>query len=359
MRITALVLLTVFLLLMFSTLSPAYTLSGNVDGGQFLGGITYIYAVSLDFSTIPPNIYIGLNLLGVGGYSITGVEPGNYIIFSYQDRDINLIPSADDYFGYYGGTVPEILTVTGDMDNIDIFIEPLPFTTISGEISYSGQEEGLTLIEAATDPDFENTAHFSILFDFTGNGQYTIFVNPGEYYIRGYIDMDMSFSLTGDEPNGYYGAPGTPEIVDVSSSSASGIDFILYDDTMPDVEIVLIPESQNIMIPFWGGSFDFDITARNNETTVQEIQIWTEIILPNGNIVTPVVLRTVTMSAGMQISRSFTQQVPPSAPWGEYSYRARMGGYPDIIYAQDSFPFEKGLFDGKDWQKTDNIEVQK
>ena len=52
------------------------------------------------------------------------------------------------------------------------------------------------------------------------------------------------------------------------------------------------------------------------------------------------------MPGNVQIMRTMNQAVPASAPWGEYTYRARMGIYPDIIYAEDSFTFEKGLFDG-------------
>ena len=336
----AVLILFVIMLLAVSDMSDAFTLSGNIDGGVFLGGITYIYAVSLDFTNL--QFGLGLALLGNGAYSVFEVDSGSYILFAYQDRDYNLIPSVDDYFGYYGGVLPEIVEVNGNLNGLDILLAPLPITTISGTISYTGSQTGLTLLEAATDPDFVNITNYSILLDSTGNGEYTLFVDPGVYYVRGYIDLDASFSLTEGEAAGCYGAPSP---IDVTGGAASNINFALFDNTMPDVTVTLEPIGAPIVIPFWGGDFDYTITLRNNDADSIAINAWIDAVLPDGGIYN-VMTRSLNMPGGGQIIRTMTQQVPASAPWGEYIYRARMGYYPDIIFSEDSFTFEKGLFNG-------------
>ena len=220
------IFLTIMVLILSSTNeSEAFVLSGDIEGGITLNGITYIVAVTVDSL----NVQFGLGLapLGNGAYSIADVDSGSYIIFAYQDLDLNFTPSIDDYFGYYGGDIPQILEVTGNQSGLDIEIAPLPATSISGTITYSGVQTGLTLIEAASDPYFEDIVRYSILFDSTANGQYTFFVDEGVYYIRGYVDSDLSFSLSEGDPTGFYGSPSP---VDVTSASASEIDFELFDN---------------------------------------------------------------------------------------------------------------------------------
>ena len=357
MKKITILLLTLLLCFSLSSGAMAYTLSGNVSGGVFLGGITYVIAVSLDFSTIPPDMYIGLVLLGVGNYSVQNVPEGDYILFAFQDRDNNMTPSAEDYFGFYGGQLPEVLTVTGNMSGLNITIAPLPETTIEGTLTYGGSFTGLTLFEAATDPNFLNVAHYSILFDSTGSGDYTIFVEPGIYYIRAYIDLDFSFSYSAEEPGGYYGYPGAPQAVNVTGSSATGINFTMFDPVTPNFTVDLTPVNPPIIIPANGGAFSFNITIVNNGSSAMTVDAWTNVLLPDSTVYGPIILRTLVMQSGGQISRNLSQSVPASAPPGVYTYRAFVGDYPDVIYAQDSFIFQKihnggmsyGNFGGDNW----------
>ena len=56
------VFLSLLLILMLSAAGNAYTLSGDISGAEWFGGITYVYALSLD--VLNPSFYIGLALLG-------------------------------------------------------------------------------------------------------------------------------------------------------------------------------------------------------------------------------------------------------------------------------------------------------
>jgi len=333
------VLLIIVALTLLSTTSFGYTLSGDIDGGVWFGGITYIYAVSLDFTGGLPEFAIGLALMGTGPYVILSVEEGDYILFAYQDRDNNLIPSADDYFGYYGDVIPEIITVSGNMNDLDIEIAPLPLTLIEGTIAYNGSGSSLTLVEAATDPEFEDITNFSIVLDFSGAGSYALFTDPGQYYIRAYMDLDFNFSLSEGDPAGYYGYPGDPVLVDVTGGAASGIDFTIYDPM--DLAVNLTPMGTPIVIPSQGGSFDFEIALENNGQSAAVFDVWTDVLLPSGSSYGPILLRTVTMEAGGQLSRQMTQTIPEAAPAGTYFYRAYAGNYPALVIDESSFDFEK------------------
>lgn len=333
------VLLIIVVLALLSASSFAYTLSGDIDGGVWFGGITYIYAVPLEFTGGIPEFAIGLALLGTGPYAVLAVDEGDYILFAYQDRDNNLLPSADDYFGYYGEVIPEIITVSGNMSDLDIEIAPLPLTLIEGTIAYNGSNSGLTLVEAATDPEFEDITNFSIVLDFSGAGSYALFTDPGQYYIRAYMDLDFNFSLSEGDPAGYFGYPGDPVLVDVTGGAASGIDFTIYDPM--NLAVNLTPMGTPIVIPSQGGSFDFEIALENNGQSAAVFDVWTDILLPSGSSYGPILQRTVTMPAGGQLSRQMTQEIPEAAPAGNYLYRAFAGNYPALVISESSFEFEK------------------
>jgi hypothetical protein len=62
----------------------------------------------------------------------------------------------------------------------------------------------------------------------------------------------------------------------------------------------------------------------------------------------------LTLSSGGVLDRDRTQSVPSGAPAGTYLYAAYLGDYPDIVWTEDQFDFEKlGASDGglaiNDW----------
>ncbi|TKJ42583.1 hypothetical protein CEE37_02525 [candidate division LCP-89 bacterium B3_LCP] len=334
------------LIFLISFSAFGYTLSGDIDGAEWFGGITYVYALSLDIAN--PGFYIGLALLGNGMYLVFNVPEGTYILTAFQDRDGNLIPSVDDYMGYYGGSIPTPVEVTGNVNDLDITVEPLPFATISGVVSCPEGEFGLTYTLAASDPEFENIVHWGIPLTLDGNVEYTLFVDPGEYYVMAYLDADFSFSRTSDDPQMFYGAPDFPVLLDVTSSSAQNIDL---DMLLPlDVELSMDPQGIPIIIPASGGSFDYTIDVQNTGTDPAETHLWIDVTLPDGSnygpVLGPVMLN---LPAGFSATRDRTQAIPGAAPGGDYSYNGYMGIYPAIVWDDASFEFEKS---GTDYGST-------
>jgi len=108
-----------------------------------------------------------------------------------------------------------------------------------------------------------------------------------------------------------------------------------------NVTVNISPVSGPITIPASGGSFQYNISATNNETTASTFHVWVMITLPNGSFYGPVLgPATITVAPGATISRTRTQNIPANAPAGNYTYTAHVGNYP-TSWDDASFPFTK------------------
>jgi len=136
----------------------------------------------------------------------------------------------------------------------------------------------------------------------------------------------------------YYPAPSTP----LEDQSAI---FISTPVSIPDVTITMTPSITPITIPASGGSFDFDLALTNNEPTSLAFSAWIMVRLPDlswyGPLLGPIDL---SLPAGYTLNRDRTQRVPGSAPAGTYTYEGRVGTYPNFIWDNYSFTFEKLSF---------------
>jgi hypothetical protein len=115
-----------------------------------------------------------------------------------------------------------------------------------------------------------------------------------------------------------------------------------YASGAPDITVTATPDTLPIIIPAGGGSFDFNITLSNNESTPESFDAWCMVTLPNSSQFGPVLGPfSLTLTGGQTLDRDRTQAVPVNAPSGEYVYHAYVGGYPDDIWNEDSFSFTK------------------
>ena len=126
-------------------------------------------------------------------------------------------------------------------------------------------------------------------------------------------------------------------------------------EAAPAVAVTLTPYNPPIQIPANGGSFDFNIAIDNSDPSSQTFDAWIMVQLPDSTWYGPVLGPAgLTLSSGGLIDRDRTQGVPARAPSGMYLYAAYVGDYPDIIWTEDQFDFEKlGVSDGSlavsDW----------
>ena len=149
------------------------------------------------------------------------------------------------------------------------------------------------------------------------------------------VDTSINQNTTYDPPTGYY-------TIDVIGS--------------PEVLLTLTPYGTPIQIPGGGGSFDFDVLVENQETGAMNFDAWSEVILPDGSSYPLLLREDITLQAGGSILRTLTQNVPPNALSGNYTYKGYVGIYPDTPYNYDSFLFEK-LADGDGYGSNDDWSI--
>jgi len=112
-----------------------------------------------------------------------------------------------------------------------------------------------------------------------------------------------------------------------------------------NVTVTLTPDTLPIIIPAAGGSFSYTIEITNMENMPVSFRAWTELQLPSGATVGPILNRNVTLGGGTTISRHLTQMIPGRAPAGNYTYSACVGTISGVVWDSDSFPFSKSAVD--------------
>jgi len=133
----------------------------------------------------------------------------------------------------------------------------------------------------------------------------------------------------------FFGAYGTP------TGPAPILTITTAPGTPMDVDVVLTPYGTPITIPANGGSFEFNIEITNYETEPVSCQIWTMVTLPSGSDYGPLINVSPTLPAQASVDRDRLQAVPASAPSGNYIYHAYVGYYPNVVWSEDQFGFEK------------------
>ncbi|MBU0518496.1 T9SS type A sorting domain-containing protein [bacterium] len=115
-----------------------------------------------------------------------------------------------------------------------------------------------------------------------------------------------------------------------------------FDQGAAYATVTLTPGGLPIQIPASGGSFDFNIAVANGGTSQVTGQVWTNILMPNGNVFGPIIGPIdLSLAPGWFGERDRTQNIPSNAPPGNYTYQAYVGIDEETIWDQDSFDFEK------------------
>jgi len=116
--------------------------------------------------------------------------------------------------------------------------------------------------------------------------------------------------------------------------------YLVRLEGIPNLTVTLVPMTLPIQIPALGGSFDFLFFVANNENDTVTVDIWTEVILPDGSLLGPL-KGPVTADLDTGTTGAYKiQRVSAAAPPGFYSYLGHVGLYP-AIWESDSFEFEK------------------
>jgi hypothetical protein len=133
----------------------------------------------------------------------------------------------------------------------------------------------------------------------------------------------------------------------------------------PEIEFVMYGLNPPIVIPPMGGNFEFFVSLMSSETYTLNFDAWVMVTLPDSTLYGPVLGPVdVVMPEGQTLERYRIQEVPGSAPAGEYTYTGYVGYYPDYIWEEESFNFTKSITGAGDgwvsqWLNTgDPFEIQ-
>ena len=131
----------------------------------------------------------------------------------------------------------------------------------------------------------------------------------------------------------------------IEPQSQTGIRFAWCQPPPPNIDITLNPIGAPIIIPANGGTFSFNAIIENEGYNLLFCEIWTMATLPDGSEYGPIIDVTIPLAGQVVIERTRNQVIPASAPTGDYTYDGYIGIYPNTIYDEDHFDFEKTAAD--------------
>jgi hypothetical protein len=293
----------------------------TADGGYIIAGATMSYGAG-DYDVYLIKIDSLGNLIwqntygGTGhdmGYSVQQTTDGGYIIAGkYSYTDIYLIKTDD-----LGNLMWERIFNYGDWD----------------EGRSIRQTEDGGYIAAGFTNSFGAGNYDVILIKIDENG------NEIWHETIGGWSSDVGYCVQQTTENGFV-------ITGRTASFGNGNQVYLI-KTEPDlfnpstITLSVVPFILPIQIPASGGSFSFYAFATNEDTANANVALWTRQILPNGTL-TPAILGpyTVNLTTGTRCWFR-NQNVPGSAPPGEYKYIGYAGVYPNAVWSTDTITYTK------------------
>jgi Secretion system C-terminal sorting domain len=134
-----------------------------------------------------------------------------------------------------------------------------------------------------------------------------------------------------------------------------------------NVFITISPYHTPVVIGPGGGYFRFTAQIENQETFTTQIDAWTEWILPNLTVMSPVDLyQNINLPAGYTLSVTPFQELPGYAPTGTFQFVAKIGDYPTATDSMSfevhkiEFPMPNGRFDSWEsygWFGSDDADI--
>ena len=226
-----------------------------------------------------------LNMLSTDlNYNMVGFIPGSYYIVAFSDVNGNRLPEPPaEPFAFYSADTfplptPVVINEQDHLAGFDITLSAPTNNSFRGEITWDGSPQGPVVIMALTELDaFSATSSFSFIFN---PGNYQIYVDPGDYYLFAFVDVNRNIQVDLDEDAiGYYSENGQPALLSIAENmSIDDINIALTihstginpDDSAMSNQIVLW---QNYPNPFSvsGGKTYFEIENEFSENIKFEI----------------------------------------------------------------------------------------
>lgn len=321
--------------------------SGNQEWTQTFGGGAYDHGDSVQQTSDGGYIITGVTLsYGAGSYDFwliktdaSGTEEWNSTFGGTEDDQGNSVDQTGD-----GGYIIAGHTTSYGAGDYDVYLVK---TDASGTEEWSQTFGGWDMdigqgVQQTSDGGYiiaGNTESY-------GAGSKDVYLvktnaSGSEEWSQAYggWDEDQGYSVQQTADGGYI----TTGMTESYGAGNKDVYLIrLEGEVLPDLSVILTPYNPPIQIPASGGSFDFNIAVSNNGVNPETFDIWTMATLPNGGEFGPIInVPDFTAQAGWTANRDRTQAVPGGAPAGMYTYDAYVGVYPDEVWDEDHFNFEK------------------
>jgi hypothetical protein len=184
-----------------------------------------------------------------------------------------------------------------------------------------------------TGPGASTVAYSDVGGGWTGTGNIDadpLFVDP----------VGNDYHLLSDSPCIDTGDPASPPDPDGTRADMGA--YYYHQGPPGNLTVFLEPVNPPIIIPPEGGSFEFEASVHCDEVGNAFFDAWTELVLPDGQIMGPMILRENRfIEAGNTVSFDCELYVSMWAMPGVYEYHGLVGEYPDEVYSEDFFEFEK------------------
>lgn len=127
-----------------------------------------------------------------------------------------------------------------------------------------------------------------------------------------------------------------------NNNGTSTFNTAFWNALHPDLTVVANPTNPPVIIPAGGGSFDFDVMVTNNTGIAQSFDVWTGVVTPSGNTISPLRDAPFFLGPGQTSTVTLTQNVPAAAPGAQFVYIANAGDLAsNNIVNTDNFLFSK------------------
>ncbi len=136
-----------------------------------------------------------------------------------------------------------------------------------------------------------------------------------------------------DAENNFFGPTTESEVAALIENQGTGeVDFKPFVGIIVDLEAM----ATSSLTVASGGSVDFQYTVENFRTDPVRGDLYF-VAERNGNQVARGIVRSGRVNPMTTVMGTFTQNVPSNAPAGEYTYRLRVGTFPDFFVDEEVF----------------------
>lgn len=274
-------------------------------------------------------------------------------LITWYFEDIQLPPNVNPPEGegwvmFHVDPLPDLPSGTQILNWADItfdYNDPMRTDTILNTIDALPPSSSVDSLPPEVYPEFEVSWGGDDDSLGSGIGSYSIYVstngNPFEIWLANTEDTSATF--TGDIDSSYaFCSLAKDNVGHIENKILIAEAITTVISSYPDLEITLTPENPPIQIPASGGSFNYTLMVVSYSGSTESFDLWCDATLPDSSNYGPVLGPVnLTIPSGFSGDRFRTQSVPGGAPAGEYSYNGYIGVYPDTVWDQDSFPFEK------------------